>query len=95
MKEIPLEDVRHMAKLSMLEIDAEEEKLFARQFANILAHMEILRAVDTTNVEPLYSPNAGACPTRADVADNKRRRGEILANAPETDGEYFIVPRIV
>lgn len=92
---ISIEEVRHMAKLSRLAIDENAERLFARQFASILGYMDILAAVDTANVEPLYSPIAHSGPQREDLANNVRSREEILANAPETDGEYFIVPRIV
>lgn len=92
---VSVEEVRHMAALSRLAVSEEEERLFARQFGGILAHMDILSRVDTEGVEPLYSPIAHAAPTREDEAVNRRTRAEILANAPETDGEYFVVPRIV
>ena len=92
---VSIEEVRHMAALSRLAVTEEEERLFARQFGNILAHMALLSSVDTEGVEPLYSPLAPAAATRPDEAANLRTRAEVLANAPETDGEYFIVPRIV
>lgn len=89
------EEVRHMATLSRLAVTEEEERLFARQFRDILAHMALLSRVDTEGVEPLYCPLAHAAATRPDEAANRRMRAEILANAPESDGEYFVVPRIV
>ncbi|MBD5646702.1 MAG: Asp-tRNA(Asn)/Glu-tRNA(Gln) amidotransferase subunit GatC [Desulfovibrio sp.] len=92
---VSIEEVRHMAALSRLAVTEEEERLFARQFGNILAHMALLSSVDTEGVEPLYSPLAHAAATRPDEGANLRTRAEVLANAPETDGEYFIVPRIV
>lgn len=94
-REVSLEEVRHMAELSRLAISEQEEKLFARQFGDILGHVDILAAIDTEGVEPLYSPVAGLEATREDEARDIRSRAEILANAPETDGECFIVPRIV
>lgn len=89
------EEVRHMAALSRLAVTQEEECLFARQFGGILAHMDILSRVNTEGIEPLYSPLAHAAQTRKDEAVNRRTRAQVLANAPETDGEYFVVPRIV
>ena len=62
---------------------------------DILAYMDVLAQVDTSDVEPLYSPAQHPGPQREDVAARKRERSEVLANAPEADGEYFIVPRIV
>lgn len=94
-KEVSPKEVRHMARLSRLNIDDEEVKLFCRQFTQILDHMSILEAVDTEGCEPCYSPVFQPAELREDHMKNIRSREEILANAPETDGKYFIVPRII
>lgn len=94
-RNVSIEEVRHMARLSKLEINEQEETIFRRQFGDILDHMDILVKVDTTGIEPLYSPSTQCEYTRPDIADNTRTQQQILANAPDTDGEYFIVPRIV
>ena len=92
---LPDELVRHMAMLSRLSLKEEEVKLFGRQFATILGYMNILAEVNTEGVEALYSCASNAGHERRDIADNIRSREEILANAPETDGECFMVPRII
>lgn len=94
-KEVSPEEVLHMARLSRLNIKDEELGLFCRQFTQILDYMSILGTIDTDNVEPCYSPIFHSAPLREDHWNNKRSCREILANAPETDGQYFIVPRIV
>ena len=94
-KTINLEEVSHMAALSRLSVSEEEQTLFARQMGDILAYMDVLAQVDTNDVEPLYSPAQHPGPLREDVSARRRERSEVLANAPEADGEYFIVPRIV
>ena len=94
-KTISLEEVAHMATLSRLSVSEEEQALFARQMGDILAYMDVLARVDTKDVEPLYSPAQHPGPMRDDVSARRRERNEVLANAPEADGEYFIVPRIV
>lgn len=94
-KTISLEEVAHMATLSRLSVSEEEQTLFARQMGDILAYMDVLARVDTNDVEPLYSPAQHPGPLRDDVSARRRERNEVLANAPEADGEYFIVPRIV
>ena len=94
-KTIGKEDVRHMAALSRLQISEAEQDMFARQLGDILGYMDVLSRVDTSAVEPLYSPALHQGPLREDTAERRRRREDILANAPEADGEYFIVPRIV
>lgn len=89
------EEVQHMANLSRLHVSEEEQAKFAKQFADILNYMDILQNVDVAGVEPLYSPVSHHMVPREDQAQNRRSREAILQNAPQADGEYFIVPRIV
>ncbi len=89
------DDMTHLARLARLAPEADVLARFETQCADILSYMDVLSEVDTTEVEPLYSPVEHATPYRADIPEHKRNREEILANAPETDGTFFIVPRIV
>lgn len=69
---------------------------FASQFKDIVALMDTLSEVDTEGVDPLYWPLAvPSAPPREDVARKTCSRQEVLANAPDQDGRFFIVPRIV
>lgn len=94
-KTVTREDVLHMAQLSRLTVDEDEIARFAGQLSDILSYMDILGKVDTSAVEPLYSPVFHAPTMREDVAENKRERADMLRNAPDGNDEYFIVPRIV
>ncbi len=90
------ETVAKVAKLAKLRLDDDKVGRFADQMDGILAYMETLGELDTTGVEPLYSPVADeATPMRPDVAVKTFPRDKILANAPKTDGQFFIVPKIV
>ena len=84
-----------MAQLSRLSVSEQEQELFARQLGDILGYMDVLAKVDTSAVEPLNSPVRHESAARQDAAAQVRTRQEVLANAPEADGEYFMVPRIV
>ena len=94
-KNISQADVAHMSTLSRLYVSPDEQALFARQFGDILAYMDVLAEVDTTGIEPLYSPVQHEASLREDEARHLRSREAVLANAPHGDGEYFVVPRIV
>lgn len=61
-KNISQDVVAHMAQLSRLAVSDEEKALFARQFGDILAYMDVLAQVDTSAVDPLYSPVSHATP---------------------------------
>jgi len=99
-----LEKVLAVASLARLDLgmglapeEAEKELArFAKQFDDIAALMDTLAEVNTEGVEPLYWPLAApVTPLREDVAERHNTREELLANAPEQDGQFFIVPRIV
>lgn len=92
---ISQDTVAHIALLARLEIDAPTQERFTRQFGDILQYMDILGSVDTTGVDPLYSPVHHDNALREDIAAKLRSREEVLSNAPEQDGQFFVVPRIV
>ena len=98
------EKVLRVASLARLDLGAglsDEEAsaklaLFARQFDDIVGLMDTLAQVDTTGVEPLYWPVSGPTESlREDEAIRHNTREELLRNAPEQDGQFFIVPKIV
>ena len=92
------ESIAHLALLARLAPDEAAQERFARQCGDILEYMDILNLVDTSGVEPMYSPfdaQAEGQALRPDAATGCNRREALLANAPHTDGTFFIVPRIV
>jgi len=89
--------VRRVANLARLRLDdAEVEKLQA-EINGILGWIEQLRAVDTEGVEPMAggSPNPVALPWRADVVNDCGQADAVLLNAPDREGEYFGVPKVI
>ncbi|WP_419787418.1 Asp-tRNA(Asn)/Glu-tRNA(Gln) amidotransferase subunit GatC [Pseudodesulfovibrio sp.] len=89
------EEVAKVAKLARLDLPGDKVELFAGQLGDILAYMDKLGELDTDDVEPLYSPVKHTTVLRKDEERKDFTREEILANAPEQDGQFFIVPRIV
>ena len=92
---ISREDVLHMAQLARLTVDEADVDRFARQMSDIVAYMDVLNSVDTSDVAPLYAPAGHDIQYRTDTAAHVRTREQVLANAPDRNENYFIVPRIV
>lgn len=92
---ISIDEVAKVAGLARLNLEPEKVQQFAAQFNDILGYIQKLNELDTTGVEPLYSPVTHGTVFREDEVRQEFSREEILGNAPETDGSYFIVPRIV
>ncbi len=92
---ISKDKVMDIARLARLRLSPESVETFSFQLSQILEYMEKLSEVDTSEVEPLYSPITHPTPYRDDEVRQHYEREEVLKNAPEEDGEHFIVPRVV
>lgn len=89
------EEVARVARLARLDLPQDKLELFAGQLGDILTYMDKLGEIDTTQVEPMFSPVTHTTVTRPDEVYREYDREDILSNAPETDGAHFIVPKIV
>lgn len=89
------DDVRKVAKLARLEFSDAELSQLTEQLGNIVSFVEQLSAVDTTGVEPLAHPLEVHTVLRADVQRDGLTREQALANAPQHDDEFFLVPPVM
>ena len=88
--------VHQVAALSRLAVDPAEEGRFVKELQAILEYVEQLLALDVSGIEPTSQVGAGAkTPLREDVVIPSDVRDEALAQAPDRDGDYFRVPRVV
>ena len=87
-------DTRLMIQLerqAALELTPTDRTELIDQLNAVLTDLEVLRTCPD-------SPSAewsAACPLRADETAPSTDRAHLLANAPATDGEFFLVPRTV
>ena len=91
---ITIKDVEHVAKLARLELTEEEKEEFTHQLGDVLAHVEKMNAVDTTGVEPMNHAIEFYNVMREDNKIYENTREELMANAPDVEGEFFKVPKI-
>ena len=93
--QITIDQVHHVAKLARLALDEARIRKFAGQLEHILTYVDKIGQLDTTHVEPL----AHALPLynvlRDDVVEPSLSIEQVLQNAPETDGPFFKVPKII
>ena len=92
-------DVEKVAQLAHLEITQEELKIFAPQMAEIVAYVEQLNALDTSNVEPALgglTPEGEAMDSaRNDVVIPSLGQKKALAEAPDAAAGHFRVPKVL
>lgn len=93
-EKITRDEVRHVAKLARLELLEEEERLMTEQMNNILDYMDKLNELDTSQVEPTTHAIQLQNVFRQDKVEPSLERDEALANAPQSDGSSFVVPKV-
>ena len=89
------ETVKRVAFLSRLKVDEDKIPATENEFNKILKWVEQLNEVDTNHVEPLFSVNENTLVCRDDVVNDGEMPDKILANAPQSEFGYFVVPKVV
>ena len=87
--------VRHVAHLARLSVTDEEVTRFADQLSHILAYMEQLNAVDTTDVPPTAHPLPVSNVFRDDAVGEPWSPERALSNAPQVHDTFFKVPKVL
>ena len=88
-------DVQKIAMLARIRLTEAEAARLGPQLARILAYVETLREVDTSEVPETAHPHDAAMPLRADAVTNANRRDALLAPAPETEDGLYVVPKVI
>jgi len=87
--------VRKVARLSRLQLTDAEVGEFADQLSAIIGYVEKMNELDTENVEPLAHCLPISNVFRQDRVERSLGTEKALANAPQRDGEFFKVPKIL
>jgi aspartyl-tRNA(Asn)/glutamyl-tRNA(Gln) amidotransferase subunit C len=84
-----------LSRLAMLSFTEEERTSIKADLQKMIGFVDKLKELDTTGVEPLLhmSPNINIL--RDDVPGNMLSREAALENAPQHNGVYFMVPRVI
>ncbi|PKL46845.1 MAG: Asp-tRNA(Asn)/Glu-tRNA(Gln) amidotransferase GatCAB subunit C [Planctomycetes bacterium HGW-Planctomycetes-1] len=90
-----MEQVRQTAKLSRLDLSEAEITQFTGQLGAILEYVEKLNQLDTSKVEPLAHCLPISNCLREDEIKQSLGTEKTLANAPDKDEQFFIVPKIL
>lgn len=88
-------DVKKIAKLARLRLNEGEVTLYGTQLTKILDAMKELEALDTKNVPPTTSVLGVVNVMREDEVHAFDDREALLENAPERDGPYFKVKKVI
>jgi aspartyl-tRNA(Asn)/glutamyl-tRNA(Gln) amidotransferase subunit C len=97
---VTVEEVQRVAELAHLELKAEETPRMLDDLNAILDYVAELNELDTSGVTPLAQVSelqdaAGVNVLRDDAVLPSLDRAEVLSQAPETDGVFFKVPKVI
>ena len=97
---VTVEDVQRVAELAHLELKPDETVHMLKDLNSILDYVAELNELDTTGVEPLeqvseLGAGTGATALRADLRVPSLERAAVMPEAPESDGVFFKVPKVI
>ena len=92
---ITRDEVAHVARLARLALSPAEADRLGEQLANILEYIKQLDRLDTRDVVPTSHAVEMGTPMRDDAVRPFGDKESILANAPDREGDFFRVPRII
>lgn len=92
---ITKEEVLHVAKLARLKLTEDETERLMTDMGSIISFADKLNELDTDGVVPTAHAIPMQNAFRADEIKESFDRDEILKNAPSTDGDGFLIPKVV
>ena len=87
--------VRRIAHLARIAVTEAEIPHLQGELNAMLAFVEQLSEVDVEGVDPMTSVTPMEMKKRPDVVNDGEIADEVVANAPETEGHFFLVPKVV
>ena len=85
-------DVAELARLAIADSDAEK---VTEEFNQTLALFDALTSVNTDGVEPMVNPCTESQRLRTDSVETLVHRESLMQNAPASEQNYFLVPRVI
>lgn len=87
--------ILRLENLARLELSAAERTTLQGSLTDILTMVEQLNTLDTEGVEPLIYINEDVNVWREDTVKHQLDRRDALKNAPDSDGSFFKVPKVI
>lgn len=92
---VDIDTVKRVAHLARIAVSEEEAGRMTGELNTILGFVEQLNEVDVEGVEPMSSVIPIEMKKRQDVVSDGDKPADIVANAPATEENFFLVPKVV
>lgn len=87
--------VRRIAHLARIAVKEDEVAHLQGELNAMLAFVEQLSEVNVEGVEPMTSVTPMAMKMRADAVTDGDKSADVLANAPQSDDGFYLVPKVI
>lgn len=92
---VDVKTVKRVARLARIAVSEEDAERMTGELNAILGFVEQLNEVDVSGVEPMTSVTPMDMKKRQDVVTDGNTAADIVANAPATEENFFLVPKVV
>jgi aspartyl-tRNA(Asn)/glutamyl-tRNA(Gln) amidotransferase subunit C len=92
---VDIQTVKRVAHLARIAVTPEEAERMTGELNAILGFVEQLNEVDVSGVEPMISVIPIEMKKRPDRVTDGAKAADIVANAPATEENFFLVPKVV
>jgi aspartyl-tRNA(Asn)/glutamyl-tRNA(Gln) amidotransferase subunit C len=92
---VDLATVKRVARLARIAVTEDEANRMVGELNGILGFVEQLSEVDVSGVEPMTSVTPITMRRRPDAVTDGDKAADVVANAPVTDRNFFLVPKVV
>ena len=89
------ETVSTICYLARLEIEKSKSEKIKQDLKTIIELIGSLQTIDTSGIDPLYSPHEMTALKHEDVENSDNKKDKFLENAALSNEDYFLVPRVV
>ncbi|MFN2528286.1 MAG: Asp-tRNA(Asn)/Glu-tRNA(Gln) amidotransferase subunit GatC [Candidatus Baltobacteraceae bacterium] len=88
-------DIRYVAKLARIALTDDEVERFGQQLGDLLEHVDVISKLDTASIPATAQVVESRNVERDDEVRPCLDRKTVLSMAPQTQGNFFRVPRII
>lgn len=92
---VDIDTVKRVARLARIAVDDEGASRMTGELNAILGFVEQLNEVNVEGVEPMTSVTPMMMKKRADEVTDGNKAADIVANAPASEENFFLVPKVV
>ena len=92
---IDKDTIKHISKLARISLDDKKIDSLSKDISSIMKFIEKLNKLNTDKINPLTSIINSPLKSRIDEVKEEKIRDQILKNSPDSNDEFFVVPKVI